>query len=41
MASAYGHIEVMNYLIENGADVSVKDDSGKTALEYLNKYKKK
>jgi hypothetical protein len=34
MLAAYGgHLKVVNYLLEKGADLSAKDDSGETALD--------
>ena len=34
LATKNGHIDVVNLLIEEGADVSLKDNSGKTALDW-------
>ena len=33
-ASEYGHINTVRRLLEEGADVNVKDDRGSTALMY-------
>ncbi len=32
LASIHGHLEVVQYLIEKGAEVNAKDCNGKTAL---------
>ena len=34
IASSHGHLNVVEYLIRREADVNIKDDSGKTALDY-------
>ncbi len=36
-ASMEGHVEVARLLVEAGADLSIKDWSGKTALDWANK----
>ncbi len=32
-ASEYGHLEVVKYLIEKGADINVKNNEGNTSLD--------
>ncbi len=33
LAASWGHFELVKYLVDNGADPTLKDDSGKTALD--------
>ena len=34
LASEAGHFEVVKYLVENGANANLKDNDGKTALDF-------
>lgn len=34
VASDWGHFEIVKYLVENGANVNLKDKDGKTALDF-------
>ena len=40
-ASYNGHLEIVKFLIENGADINIKNNDGKTALDFAeeNDYK--
>ena len=38
IASSIGHFNIVKYLVKNGADVNLKDESGKTALDYVKTY---
>ena len=31
-ASEYGQLDIVKYLVENGADINIKDDDGESAL---------
>jgi ankyrin repeat protein len=33
LASKHGHIDVVKYLVEKGADLTAKDKTGKTAID--------
>ena len=33
-AARYNKVDILKYLLENGADKTIKDDKGKTALKY-------
>ena len=37
-ASIYGHTEVVKLLVDNGADMNIKDVDGWTALMYASSY---
>ena len=37
-ATKYGNIKYVKKLIENGAEINLKNDEGKTALDYAKKY---
>ena len=41
LASKFGYSEIVKILIENGADINIKNNDGKTALDYAeeNDYK--
>ncbi len=39
LASENGYLEVVKYLVENGADINIKDDTDKTALDVAKKEK--
>lgn len=39
-ASQYRNLDIVKYLIEKGADVSIKTNKGKTALDIASKYKR-
>ena len=34
IASAYGHFDIVKYLIEKGFDGNIKNETGETALHY-------
>lgn len=33
-ASTFGHKDIVNYLLKNGADATIKDNRGNTALSH-------
>ena len=37
-ATKYGNIKYVKKLIENGAEINLKNEEGKTALDYAKKY---
>jgi uncharacterized protein len=39
-AAAYGHLEAVKILLNAGADISAKDNKGKTAADYAQEYKR-
>ena len=39
-ASYYGHKEIVEYLISKGADLNIKDYSGKRAIDWAIQYNK-
>lgn len=38
IASCFGNLETVKYLVERGADINIKDDEGNTALSFAEKY---
>lgn len=38
MASEYGHIELVKFLLESGADLNMVDDDGWTPLHYASRH---
>lgn len=37
-ATKYGYLKFVKKLVENGAEVNLKNDTGKTAIDYAKKY---
>ena len=33
-ASLEGHLEIVKYLVKNGADINIKNEDGNTALDW-------